>query len=192
MALIVRADSPLRTFAEFVDYARKNPGKIAYSSPGAGSLPHLTLEYLSKELGFRLTHVPFISSAEAHTGLLGGHVDASGNLVLGELDRTRLRVLAILGEARTPDLRDIPTLRELGYRSFPASKGVVAPPGTPVDVVAVLHDAFKKGIEDPETVRMLERVSAVPFYGDGETQQKEFTEFFHLYGRIMRAAGMIQ
>jgi tripartite-type tricarboxylate transporter receptor subunit TctC len=190
---VVRADAPWKTFAEFVDYARKNPGKIAYGSPGAGTTSHLSTEFMARELGFRLTHVPFPGGAEATTAMLGGHVDAVGSLAVGEIDRTRIRVLVIKGELKTPALRDVPTLRELGYNfSFPVTNGIVAPAGTPAEVVAVLHDAFKKAIEDPDVIRMLNRVSAVPSYGSAETQQREFTEFFHRFGRIMRQAGIIQ
>jgi len=191
--LAVRADAPWQTFGEFVDYARRNPGKIAYGSPGVGTSSHLALEFIAREFGSSLTHVPFPGGAEATTALLGGHVDAVGSLAAGEVDRTRIRVLAILGDMKTPALRDVPALREMGYDfSFPVTSGVVAPPGTPPEMVAVLHDAFKKGIADPDVVRKLERVSAVPNYGDGATQQKEFTEFFHLFGKILSDAGIIQ
>jgi tripartite-type tricarboxylate transporter receptor subunit TctC len=189
----VRADAPWKTFAEFVAYAERNPGKFTYSTPGPGTTSHLAGESIAAEFGLRLKHVPFATAGEALVAMLGGHVDAAVMLTVGPIDPTRIRVLAVMGDVMPAALRDVPTVRELGSRySFPVTIGVVVPPGTPLEVVAILYDAFKKGIEDPDSIQMMEKVGSVPRYGDGATQQEEFTFFFHHYGRVMREAGLVR
>lgn len=188
---MVRADSPWKTFDQFIEYARKNPGKIAYGTPGAGTMSHIGTEYMNKKLGLNMVHVPFAGGAEAQTALLGGHVDAAGLLAIGTIDRARLRVLANFGTKKSQALRDVPLLSELGFETaFPVLNGFLAPKGTPPEIVAVLHDAIKKAIEDPEIIQLLERINAVPNYHSTEEWQRYTTETFFIYRDIMRTIGL--
>jgi tripartite-type tricarboxylate transporter receptor subunit TctC len=187
----VRADAPWRTFAELVEFARKNPRAIAYGSMGAGTTGHLAAEYWSRDLGFQMIHVPFSGSAEAMSALLGGHVDAAVMSGLA-FDRTRIRLLVNQGTKKTSGVRDVPTFQELGHDyNFGPRFGLLAPPGTPPEVVAVIHDAFKKALENPAVVDRLDRMNIVPAYMSGEVWQNEISREFEINRGIMRKAGII-
>jgi tripartite-type tricarboxylate transporter receptor subunit TctC len=187
----VRTDAPWRTFEEFIAYARKNPRTIAFASPGAGTNGHLGPSLWSKELGIEMIHVPFDGSTAAQSALIGGHVDAASMAGLA-FDRTRIRPLVNQGIKKTSGLRDIPTFQELGYDfNFAPNFGLLAPKGTPPEIVAVIHDAFKKALEDPEVIQQLDRLSNVSAYLSGETWQRRISGEFELNRGIMRAAGII-
>ncbi len=152
-ALIVKNDAPWATFKEFIDYAKKNPGKIKYSSAGVGTGMHIAMEVIAKKEGIKWVHVPYKGNTPARTALMGGHVDACAN---GSdwppyAQSKHIRVLAHLGEDRSPNQPNIPTIKELGYDyATMAIFGMLGPAGLPQEVVKKLETAFKKGTETAE------------------------------------------
>lgn len=116
--IVVRSDSPFKSFKELVDFARKNPGKVSYGFPGVGTAPHLAIEHIMEQEKVNLATVPFDGATPALTALLGGHVSAVGCSTSGFLQHLKagkVRALAITAEKRVDILPDVPTLRELGY-----------------------------------------------------------------------------
>jgi tripartite-type tricarboxylate transporter receptor subunit TctC len=154
-ALAVRSDSPWKNLKEFVEYARANPGKIRYGSSGIGTLLHLTMERLAIAEKVKWTHIPFEGGLASTTALLGGHLEATSCTPEWKkyVEAGRLRLLAVYGEKRFSDFPDVSTLRELGYDIAAVGFiGIVGPNGVPPQKVEILHQAFKKAMEDPDFI----------------------------------------
>lgn len=165
--IVVPTDSPIKTWADFVAYAKANPGKLSYGSTGTLTSPHLTTELIAQKLGIQLNHVPYKGSAELAQAITGGHImaaaDSTGFAPL--VQAGKLRVLNTWGEKRLDKFPDAPTLKELGLDIVQNSPfGIGAPRGTPADVVAKLHEAFKKAMEEPSYVQALARYDMLPMY----------------------------
>jgi tripartite-type tricarboxylate transporter receptor subunit TctC len=165
--VVVRADAPWRTWQELVAHARAHPGTVTYATPGAGTTAHVTMEAIAAREGIRWTHVPMRGGAEATVAVLAGHVTAAADSTgwAPQVDAGRLRLLVTWGQHRTRRWPHIPTLRELGYGLVSTSPfGIAGPRGMDPRVVRILHDAFRKGMEDPAYLRTLERLDMEPFY----------------------------
>jgi len=149
--LAVPATSPYGTLKEFLEDARKNPGKLTYGHAGVGTTPHLAVEELAQKAGIQLTAVPYKGSNEALAALLGGHVSMmSGTTEFApHVQAGKLRVLATLGAKRAAAFPDVPTLRESGVDIVNESPfGLGVPRGTDPQVIRQLHDAFRSALED--------------------------------------------
>ena len=153
VVLAVRAESPWKTYADFIAYAKANPKKINYGSSGNYGTMHVPMEMLGSVSGASFTHVPFTGAAPAVTALLGGSLDAvaSGpSTVVQHVKAGKLRVLANWGPERHPALPDVPTLRELGVTvEFAQWAGLFAPTGTPEPIISALRKASRDMQDDP-------------------------------------------
>lgn len=164
---VVKSSSPWKTLREFLDYAKANPGKINYGTPGAGTSLHITMEQIAKQHGIKWTHVPFKGSAETTSALLGGHIDALADATSwGPLVTSgEFRLLATWGAQRTKSWPNAPTLREAGVDMVSNSPfGIAGPKGMDPAVVKILHDAFKKGMDEPSYRDALAKLDQEIFY----------------------------
>jgi tripartite-type tricarboxylate transporter receptor subunit TctC len=187
--LVVRADSPWKTLKEFVEYAKKNPGKVTYSSMGIGSPMHLAMEFIAKQEGIEWTHVPYPGSGPAFIALLGGHVTAqSGSSEsFPHVREGTIRLLATHHEKRWKSFPDVPTFRELGYDFINESVFMfAAPKGTPPPVVKKLDEAFRKGMEDPEFIKTMEKLEIEISYRNSEDLKKYLEEAYVRLGKMIR------
>src|SRR5687768_537915 len=149
--VVVRADAPWKSWQEFIAHARANPGAVTYGTPGAGSSLHITMEEIALRDGVKWLHVPYKGNADATAALMGGHITASADSTgWGELvDAGKLRMLVTWGAKRTKRWPAVPTLMELGYGIVSSSPyGIAGPKGMDARTVKILHDAFKKGMEE--------------------------------------------
>ena len=165
--IVVPADSPLKNWAEFVAYAKANPGKLTYGSTGTLTSPHLTTELIAQKDGIQLQHVPYKGSADLQLALISGQLMAGADSTgfAPQVEAGKLRVLNTWGEKRLDKFPNAPTLKELGYDIVQNSPfGIGAPKGTPPEVVKRLHDAFKKAMEEPSYVAALARYDMLPNY----------------------------
>ena len=165
--IVVPADSPFKTWADFVAYAKANPGKLTYGSTGTLTSPHLTTELLAQKAGIELLHVPYKGSADLMLAVVSGQlmaaVDSTGFAT--QVEAGKLRVLNTWGDKRLSKFPNAPTLKELGYDIVQNSPfGIGVPKGTPPEVVKRLHDAFKKAMEEPSYVEALARYDMLPNY----------------------------
>ena len=180
-AAFANTDTPFKTWADVVEYARKNPGKVTYASPGAGTSLHVAMEQIADKEGIKLTHVPFKGAAEVNTAVAGGHtmLGASGLSVKPLVDAGKVRFLNVWTAQRVKSLPDIPTLKELGYPwVFDSPFGIAGPKNMDPKIVAVLHDAFKKALDDPTVTKALDQFEMVVNYKNTEdykTSVKEVT-----------------
>ena len=191
----VRADSPYKTFNDYIDAARKSPGKIDYGSTGIGTSPHLLMEELSANAKASLNHIPFKGNADLQQALLGGHVmaqsDASGWDKF--VDGGQMRLLVTFGDKRTKRWPAVPTAQELGYGVVSTSPyGLVGPKGMDPAVLKTLHDAFKKAMDDPKHIELLEQLNQDAWYRNGDDYAKWARDTFakdkHLIERLGLAA----
>jgi len=153
--LVVHASVPARTLPEFVQHAKKNPGKMRYGSPGIGFTPHLTMELFKSVAGIDLQHIPYKSGAQAITELLGGQIHAQFNNLPSQLPNVKsgkIHGLAVTSAKRSAQLPDVPTVSESGYPGFEMTVwyGLCAPAKTPKDVLAVLQNGVVKAIAAPD------------------------------------------
>ncbi|KAF0104590.1 MAG: hypothetical protein FD144_1119 [Rhodospirillaceae bacterium] len=156
--VVVRADSPFKTFKDVIEFARANPGKFTYATPGAGTSLHIGMEQIAQKAGVKFTHVPFKGGPEGWAALEGGHVmadvDATGWAPL--VDAGKFRLLCIWTEKRNPRWPDVPTLNELGFGLILDSPfGLAGPKGMDPAVVKKLHDAFKAALDDPKVAELM-------------------------------------
>jgi len=152
--LFVPAKSPFKTFREFLDYAKANPGKLKIATSGYGTQDDITLKYL-KSAGFPTTNVPFAKPAERYSAPLGGHTDAiyeEPGDVAQLLAAKQLRPLVVFDEVRHASFPDVETSREYGMdiSDLPNFRSVVVPAKTPPEKVQVLADAINKALDTPE------------------------------------------
>jgi tripartite-type tricarboxylate transporter receptor subunit TctC len=153
--LVVPAASPLKTVAEVIAAAKKEPGKITYASSGNGSSDHLTIELFWLQTGTSGVHVPYKGGAPAIQDLLGGQVEASFqnvNAVIQHINAGKLRAIAVTGDKRSAVLPNVPTLTESGVKGVDVYswQAVAAPKGLPADVKAKLHAALVAALNDAQ------------------------------------------
>jgi tripartite-type tricarboxylate transporter receptor subunit TctC len=181
--VVVPANSPFKTFKDLVEWARANPGKLDYGSTGTGTSPHLTMEELALAQNIKFNHIPYKGSADLMTAILGGQImaatDATG--FAPHVEAGKLRLLVTWGERRTKRWPEVPTLKELGYGIVSNSPyGLGTSKGVDAAIVKILHDAFKKGLEDPKHLAALERYDQDVWYkssaGYAEYARETFTK----------------
>ena len=165
LGVVVRSNAPWKTFADLLAYARANPGKVNYGTPGAGTDAHITMERIARHEGIKWAHVPFTGSSL--NALLGGHVDAvaEGSAWAPQVNAGELRLLVTFGAARTKSWPTVPTLTDHGIRIVAnAAYGLAGPKGMDPRVVAILHDALKKGMEEASFIATVEKFNQQIFY----------------------------
>jgi tripartite-type tricarboxylate transporter receptor subunit TctC len=171
-------DFPPKTFAEFIAYAKQNPGKVRYTSVGVGSFPHFDMEILARKAGLDLIHIPNkagaagsvkdLATGDAQVGFI--NVASTAALIRGG----QLRPLAVITEQRLPDYPDVPTLAELGYPGIGTLQwlGMFAPAGVPKEVLATLHKAAVAALGTPQVQEAFRKqiIRAVPTGSPEEAQ----------------------
>jgi tripartite-type tricarboxylate transporter receptor subunit TctC len=166
--LAVHANVPARNVKEFVEYVKRNPGKVNYGSAGAGSLTHLTMELFKQETGAFMLHIPYRGIAPAINDLLGGQTQAMFPglaAALPHLRSGRMRALAVTGRERSPQLKDVPTMDEVGFKGFDAMQwyGSVGPAGLPAEVVRRLNESQVAVLKAPDLAEKLASEAVEPW-----------------------------
>jgi len=187
--VVVRADSPWRTWQEFLDHAKANPGKVAYGTPGVGSSLHITMERISAEKGIEFLHVPFRGGADNAQALLGGQTQAMADSTSWAplVDGGQFRLLVTWGAERAKRYPNVPTLRETGIDIVSASPyGIAGPKNMDPGVVRILHDAFKQALYDPQHLAVLERFDMPVMYMNSEDYRASVQRIIEEEGAIIR------
>lgn len=190
--VVTKADSPIKTFGQLVETARKSPEKMNYGSPGEGSALHLTIELMKDGAQMEGMHIPFRGSSHAWTALLGGDVTyiidtPSGAIPM--LKAQKAQALAVTSAKRLAELPNVPTLDELGLKGFESQAwfAMLAPRGTPVEAVTKLEGWIEKALRDPEVIETLQRSYFTPAGrvegGLGGEMRREFDK----WGRVIKA-----
>ncbi len=193
--LFVPAGVPAQNFREFVSYAKANPGKVNYGSPGSGTTPHLSAEAINKAHGLGMTHVPYKGASQVVTALLGGEVQfylAGAGVGAAHVKAGKLRALAVASRARLEALPEVPTFGEAGLGGINASNwwGVAVPAGTPKAVVERLHGAFCKALMEPATRAAMVQMGNVPACASPADTQRQFAEEAAAWQRTLPTLGV--
>jgi tripartite-type tricarboxylate transporter receptor subunit TctC len=153
--LCINTSLPPQNFNAFLDYVKQNPGRLSYGSAGAGSLTHLAAELFKLQTNSFMVHIPYRGIAPAITDLIGGQTQLMFPglaAALPHIRSGRIRALAVTGTKRHPQVKDIPTLEEMGLKGFDAQQwyGVVGPANMPAPIVKVLNDALLTVLAQPD------------------------------------------
>ena len=193
--LVVNPSVPAKTFQEFIAYAKANPGKLNFASPGAGSGAHLAGELLNLDAGIRMVHVPYKGIAPAVNDLLGGQVQLmfSGvSAIVQQVKTGKLRALAVAGPHRLAALPGVPTIAESGFPGFDVTSwyGIVAKTGTPPDVVQKIHDDLVWALNQPDVEKKLEGFGLEPVGDTPQQFQAVIDSESKKWGDIVRRANI--
>lgn len=194
VVLVVRADAPFKSLAELVAAAKARPGAIKQALAGTGTLGHMAGEVLARRAGFKVLNVPYKGAGPALTELLGGQTDymfATPEGALAMVQGGKLRALAVTSARRLSMLPEVPTVGE-SYQGYEAVdwKAIVAPAGTPPDIVNKLGAAVDKALAKPATISQLLTVGSTPV-GGGPVRAAQYLKAEHAkWGAVVRAAGI--
>ncbi len=191
--LLVHPSYPAKTVREFIAVAKKNPGKLNFSSSGSGSTQHLSGEMLKLMLGVDMTHIPYKGSAPSMTALASGEVDFSFNNIPASqplMAPGRIRALAITSAKRSPLLPELPTMIEGGLPGFVTETwyGVLFPAGTPDDIVSSINAVVVKAVQKADFRERLAQLGADPIAESPEFFRKLLASEIERWGKVVRAS----
>ena len=194
--LVVRAEAPWKSFAEFLADAKARPGAYNYGSSGNYGTMHVPMEMLKATAGFRMTHIPYTGAGPAVLALLGGQVDALStgpSTVAQQVKAGKLRALAHWGDKPLQSLPDVPSLTQLGYRTtFAQWSALFVPAGTPAPIVAKLREAAKKAAADTQVVATIGRAGSPIEYLDAPEFQRYWDADAKLMTEAVRKIGKVE
>ncbi len=184
---VVHPDVPANNFKEFVAYVKKNPGKLNYGSAGNASAGHLAMEYLKLVTGMFITHIPYRGTGPMLTDLLAGRTQATSAglpALIPHIKSGKLKAIAVGTPQRLAQLPDVPTVAEMGFKEFETSQwyGIMAPAGTPRDVVKRLQEEAQKALKSNSVTQRFAEDSAVGGGGPPE----EFAAFIAKQQKIWK------
>jgi len=193
--MLVHPSVPVKSLKEFIALARSSPGKLNYGSGGPGTTNHLANELLKSLEKLDMVHVPYKGATVATTALMGGEVDeviVSVASVLPLIRAGRVRPLAVLSEKRVPTLPNVPTSKEAGYPNFRMSiwYGMVAPAGTPREIVNRLYQEIAKAFADPVLRKHMASAGMEPWLGTPEDMGNLIRSEMGRYAKIIESAGI--
>ncbi len=193
-SLSVKADSPWKTFSDFVNQARATPGRLNVGNSGQYSIWHLASAVMADTLGVKLSYVPYDGAAPSIQDLLGGHLDAvvsSPSEVFTFVKSNQLKILAILGDERDPQFPRIPTAKELGYDVVVGAWGGLGlPKGTPRSIGNILYKKFKAGFDTPGFRQKCKERSVTLGWQNSETFARFAKTQDEMFGKILGALSM--
>jgi tripartite-type tricarboxylate transporter receptor subunit TctC len=193
--LVVHPSVPAKTLREFVQIARRNPGKLNYGSGGIGTTTHLAPELLKSLEKLNIVHVPYKGSGLALIGLASGQVDMevlAAPAALGQIQAGRARALAVLSPARLPDLPNVPTSKEAGYENFEISVwyGMLAPTGTPREIINRLNAELKRAVTAPDMKGRLATAGVEPLTSTPEQFGSFIMSEAARFAKVIKEAGI--
>jgi len=194
ICLAVNAELPIKTVADLIAYAKKNPGRLSYGTSGVGSPHHLSGELLHQKAGIEITHIPYKGGGAAVNDLLGGHIGMaflSLSAAVPHMNTGKIRIVAVVEKTRYAALPEIPTVGET-VPGFEMSSwvGVFAPAGTPPDIVAKLNDAMAKVLKTDAVRTKLANLGLVVQAGSPAELAETVKDGLKVRGELVKAAGI--
>ncbi|HEX2539573.1 MAG TPA: tripartite tricarboxylate transporter substrate binding protein [Caldimonas sp.] len=189
----VNNNAPFKTAAELIAYAKRNPGKISFGSSGNGSAAHLTTEFLKAQTGTFMVHIPYRGAAPALTDLMGGQIqlffDAASGLI-GPGRSGQVRLIGVASDRRLPAAPDVPTFIEQGLAGFTGSTwaGVLAPAGTPREIVKRIADEVARIVRLDDVKARLDAMGTIPVGSTPEEFQTFLDAETAKWGKVIRDA----
>jgi tripartite-type tricarboxylate transporter receptor subunit TctC len=192
--LITPPNFPAGNLKEFIEYARKNPGKVSYGSSGSGSSDHLSAELFKQQTKTFGVHIPYRGGAAAQTDIMAGNIEASFQnfgTVVPYIRAGKMKALAVTSAARMPQLPNVPTMIESGIAGFDVTswQAVAAPKGTPKDIVNKLHADIAKGFRAPELSQRFADQGFENVLGTPEQTTAFFKAEIERWAKVVKASG---
>lgn len=187
--VVVKSDSPFKTFKDLIEYARKNPGKVTYATSGVGSPMHIAMEFVAEKEGIQWTHVPQTGGAPGLTAVLGGHVTAMSDSTewLPHVKEGSLRLLVTHGERRMKGFPNVPTLRELGYDFINETVFMIAAPkGAPAPIIKKLDESFHAAMDDPQFIQTIQNLEFEVTYRNSEDLKKYLDDAYNRFSVMIK------
>ena len=193
LVLVVTAKLPVKNVKELIEYGKKNPGKLTFASSGNGGAPHMSGELFKSMTGIDMTHIPYKGSTAAHPDLISGQTTMMFDTVAAVMQHVKsgaVRALAVTTAKRSSALPDVPTLDESGLKGFDSGTwfGVLAPAGTPKEVVARLSSEMVKVIHSADFKKRMEEIGAEPVGNTSEQMARQIREDTDRYARLVKDA----
>jgi tripartite-type tricarboxylate transporter receptor subunit TctC len=195
LIVCVHPDVPVKTVAELLAYAKANPGKVSWGSQGFGTAPHLLAELFKLETGVNIVHVPFRGTAPMLAAIVAGQIQVvvdPSTTALPQVEAGKLRALAVTSNERFAKLPDVPTTAEAGFPSLQNTfwLGVVAPAGTPAEIINKLNAAFRESLAPPETRARLDALGAEIKIGTPAEFEKMLADELAKWTAVVKAANI--
>jgi len=193
--LVVQPALPIKTVADYVDYAKKNPAKLTYASSGIGGAGHLSGELLKSVAKVDIVHVPYKGGGPAMQGFLGGQVDSFFATPISSISQIRAgkaRAVATTGSKRAALMPDVPTIAEAGYQGYEALNwyGFLAPRGTPKDIIDRLNREIVKALAAPQAVAALHKTGTEPKSSTPDEFAQYIKREYDTWGKVVKEAGI--
>lgn len=192
--IAVRKDSPFKSFEDFIEAGKAKPGEITYSAGLANTTMPLMMARVTQLTGATFLHTPFKNGTEMINAVLGGHVDAvldSNGGMVGQIDSGELRLLATFGESRSLRWPDIPTIKDLGIDATGVMYfGMIAAKGLEQGRLDILHQAFRKAMEQPAFADLCRNMDMLPWYKPPAEFRAFMINRYAEYGKILEEAGL--
>ncbi len=192
-AMVVKPDAPWKNIADLVKHAKANPGKMTYATSGVGVTMHMAMENLAMLNGIQWVHAPHKQTTDMLNGVMGGQLDimAASISYAPLVEAGKIRVLAILSANRVKRWPQIPTVKEQGYDvNASSSYGIGGPKGMDPKIVKLLHDTFRKGLDDPEFLKLLDRYDTVRSYMNTEDYTRWAREQYAVEKAVVEKFGL--
>jgi len=197
-SLCVRTQSPFKTLPELIEHARKNPGALSFSTPGAGTISSLNVEHLAKEAKVKFKHVPFKGGMPAYTALLGGHVDmtAGSGSERTFVKQGLFRMLTWFHrQKRDPDYPDVPILKEFGYEDSPGGSAAIillGPKNLPASVYSKLESAFTQAVHSPKLHNTMKQMDFPFIFKDRRKWEADLPRHYKELGEFLGELGLVK
>jgi tripartite-type tricarboxylate transporter receptor subunit TctC len=194
LVMVVNPSLPAKSVKEFISHAKERPGELDYASSGVGTGSHLAAELFASRAGIKMTHVPYRGTAPSITDLIGGRVDASFSVassVASQVEGGNLRALAVTSATRSPTMPSVPTMAEEGLPGFEAvlNYGILAPAGTPPEIVKLLSTKLQSVLTSEDMKRRLGADSAEAAPSSPEAYQALIADDLNKWGEAARSSG---
>ncbi|MCL1999995.1 MAG: tripartite tricarboxylate transporter substrate binding protein [Planctomycetes bacterium] len=192
--LMVKKDGIFNDFKEFVEYAKANPGILTVGTSGAGTDSHIVVEMINDMLGIKLNPIPFDGANQSVTSMLGGHTLASlpkTSEAIAALESGQGLLLGVFNDTRLPQYPDLPTMKEMGLDiSYSSARGLMAPKGTPPEIVEFLRDRLQKATEDPEYIERMNNAGLPIAYMNGKDFKDYYMKQYEAFKPVVERLGL--
>ncbi|CAN7718618.1 tripartite tricarboxylate transporter substrate binding protein [Variovorax sp. LjRoot290] len=194
LVLVVNNNLPAKSVRDFANYLKANPGKVSYASSGNGGAPHLSAELFKSLTATTMTHIPYKGSTAAHTDLISGEVQAMFDTVVAigpQIKAGKVRPLGVTTAKRSAALPEVPTIAESGVSGYETSTwgGLIAPAGTPKDIVAKVNAEVNRILKMPDVRERLQASGAEPASGSADDFERFIQSEMQKWGQVVKASG---
>jgi len=192
IAVTVKGDSPFKSFKDLVDFARKNPKKMAYGSSGTGTVGKVLMEQIARREGVQFTHIPFKGSSESQVALLGGHILAgTGGFTPPLIESGQIRLLLLIAEKRSTEYPEVPIMKDLGYDiPAPLISIVIGPKGLPDEIVKRLEGALTKAMNEPAFLKVMKDILQTVVYRSSSELDDYVARNYETFAKIIKEMGL--